>query len=122
MVRPQVLYVEDDELLRMVTTMALEDAGFEVVQACDGTVARHLLSRRAYAHVLSDVSMPGGVSGVAVATEALHRNPACRVVLVSGHPESEHGTLPTGIRFLHKPYRMNQLTAALAAPVAAPGQ
>ena len=32
MVRPQVLYVEDDELLRTVTTMALEDAGFEVVQ------------------------------------------------------------------------------------------
>ena len=33
---PKLLYVEDDSLLRTVTSMALEDAGYEVVEAHDG--------------------------------------------------------------------------------------
>ena len=39
----RLLYVEDDPLLRTVTTMALEDAGYEVVLAEDGREALRLL-------------------------------------------------------------------------------
>lgn len=111
---PRLLYVEDDELLQMVTTIALEDAGFEVIQASDGQSARELLAAHAgFDYVVSDISMPGGVTGVDVAQAALQARPSCRTVLISGYALAQLPALPDNTRFLEKPYHVRDLLAAL---------
>ncbi len=77
----RLLYVEDDALLRTVTAMALDDAGYEVVEAHDGRQALQLLSDQGgFDYVVSDISMPGGVSGLEVARAAQQVRPGCRAI------------------------------------------
>ncbi|GAB3505230.1 response regulator [Pseudoxanthomonas daejeonensis] len=111
---PRLLYVEDDELLQMVTTIALEEAGFEVTQASNGHSARELLAaNEGFDYVVSDISMPGGVTGVDVAEAALQARPSCRTVLISGYALAQLPTLPANAQFLEKPYHVRDLLAAL---------
>jgi two-component system cell cycle response regulator CpdR len=110
----RLLYVEDDELLKSVTMMALEDAGYEVTHARDGKEAKAFLAGGdAFDCIVSDISMPGGVSGVEVANEARRMRPACRTVLVSGYARSQLPALPEGVVFVEKPYHIGQLVDAL---------
>ncbi len=62
----RILYVEDDALLRMATVLALKDAGFDVLQAANGIQAQAELASGRFDCVISDISMPGGVSGIEV--------------------------------------------------------
>ena len=111
---PKLLYVEDDSLLRMVTTMALEDAGFEVVEAHDGRQARQLLDAHGgFDYVISDISMPGGVSGLEVAQAAQQARPGCRAVLVSGYATAQLPPLPGSVVYLSKPFRVQDLIRTL---------
>jgi len=110
----RLLYVEDDELLMSVTLMALEDAGYEVTHVSDGRQAKAVLAGDdPFDCVVSDISMPGGVSGVEVADEARRRRPSCRTVLVSGYARTQLPPLPEGVVFVEKPYRIGQLVGAL---------
>jgi two-component system cell cycle response regulator CpdR len=110
----RLLYVEDDELLKSVTIMALEDAGYEVTHARDGREAKAILAGgAAFDCIVSDISMPGGVSGVEVAEEARRRRPDCLTVLVSGYARAQLPPLPEGVIFVEKPYHIGQLMGAL---------
>ena len=111
----RLLYVEDDPLLRTVTTMALEDAGYEVVLAEDGREALRLLEEHGgFDFVVSDISMPGGVSGLDVAQAARKSRPGCRMVLMSGYATSQLPALPDDALFMTKPFRVPELLAMLA--------
>ncbi|CAH2604540.1 Histidine kinase [Rhodovastum atsumiense] len=82
----QVLLVEDDQEVLDALQFALIDAGFQVVPARDGADALSVLqSGRHLDVVLSDVVLPGGVSGVDVAREARRLQPELPVLLTSGH-------------------------------------
>ena len=108
----RLLYVEDDPLLRTVTTMALEDAGYEVVLAEDGREALRLLEEHGgFDFVVSDISMPGGVSGLDVAQAARQSRPGCRMVLMSGYATSQLPALPDGLQ-LHEHQAMAWVTPA----------
>lgn len=109
----KILYVEDDALLRMVTALALKDAGFEVLEAANGVLAQAELASGRFDCVISDISMPGGVSGIEVARTAHALNPACVTVLLSGYALSQLPPLPSTARFLSKPYRMHDLLGTL---------
>lgn len=112
----RLLYVEDDELLKSVTIMALEDAGYEVTHARDGKEATEILAGGDWFDcVISDISMPGGVSGVDVVDAARRSHPTCRTVLVSGYARSQLPPLPAGVVFVEKPYHIRQLMGALAS-------
>lgn len=109
----KILYVEDDALLRMVTMLALKDAGFDVLEAADGIQAQAELAVRRFDCVISDVSMPGGVSGIEVARTAQATNPGCVTILLSGYALSQLPPLPPTARFLSKPYRIHELLVTL---------
>ena len=112
---PRLLYVEDDMLLRTVTTMALDDAGYEVVEAHDGRQALELLEDQGgFDYVISDISMPGGVSGLEVARAAQHARPGCRTILVSGYASMQLPALPDSVAYLGKPFRVHELIDKLA--------
>lgn len=109
-----VLFVEDEDDLRFIMHDALADHGYEVTMARNGREALdELHGERSFSHVVTDVSMPEGVSGLAVAAEALLQDPQPRVVVASGYQRSQLEHLPDGARFLSKPYRIRQLLAVL---------
>lgn len=119
MSQQHVLLVEDEGDLRHLIKAALSGLGFAVTAAKNGVEAlQHLRGPHAFTHVVTDVKMPDGVSGLDVAHEALQLSPQIGVVVVSGYQRSQLPPIPDPIVFLPKPYRMSQLLTALAKPAA----
>lgn len=109
-----LLFVEDEDDLRTVVVEALSNQGFTVTAASDGHEAiAQLRGETKYAVVVTDVSMPGGVSGLDVAAEVAVAQPSACVLVVSGLQRSQLPPIPARVRFLPKPYRFNQLIAAI---------
>ncbi|MBI3201992.1 MAG: GAF domain-containing protein [Myxococcales bacterium] len=105
--RENVLLVEDDQAVRLVTARALGLAGYRVTQAGSPAEALALLEGAPELDLLiADLVMPGG-SGVQVAEAFLVRYPRLRVLYVSGHAgQVLDGLIGTGKapEFLPKPY------------------
>jgi signal transduction histidine kinase len=107
-----VLFVEDDPLVRDVVGPALKASGFHVVVARDGEEAVDLLQAgKHFDLLLSDIVMPGRVSGIDLAEFVRQRFPAIRVLLATGYSDRRI-SLP-GIRILAKPYNVADVVDAL---------
>ncbi|MGO1718575.1 MAG: response regulator [Luteimonas sp.] len=110
----RVLLVEDEAALLMLVGDALEDLGFDVSAVNNGRVAMEALGGgERFDYVVSDISMPEGVSGLDIAQRAMDADPDASVILVSGLSLSQLPPLPEGARFLPKPYRISQLLELL---------
>src|SRR5471032_610776 len=80
-----VLLVEDEALIRMSTAVALEDAGFHVLEARDSAEALGILARYDdIAIVVTDVRMPGAMDGLGLVAQLRRDHPAIRALMVSG--------------------------------------
>jgi len=110
--RANVLYVEDEELVRRVGERALARAGFAVSTAQTAAEARQLADRARPDVLVTDVVLPGGVDGITLAEGLRARWPSLPVLLVSGYSEREP---PDWAPLLAKPFEPNQLAAAVAA-------
>ena len=110
-----VLLVEDEDGVRRATQRILEEAGFEVVVAKNGQQALELFGDGVDV-LLTDVVMPGGMSGPDLAEHCRLRRPDLPVVLASGHSRdhlSRRGPLPPGTQLLHKPFTSDALVDAV---------
>jgi FixJ family two-component response regulator len=68
--------------------------------------------------LLTDVIMPGAMTGRDVAEHALKVRPGVRVLFTSGYADASvmrNGLVKAGARFLAKPYRGGDLAAAVRA-------
>ena len=108
-----ILFIEDEEALRALIADSLVDEGHQVAVAAEGNEATRLLASSTYDVVISDVSMPGDVSGLDLAEIIEARYPQTQVILVSGHARTQLPSIPATTQFLPKPYRLSQLLALL---------
>ncbi len=100
-----VLVVEDEPLVRALTVDALEDEGFEVIEAPTGDQALRVLKARSDVDVvLTDVDMPGSIDGFQLARMARTMFPHVVVIVVSGGVRSGFTGLAPDARFVPKPY------------------
>jgi PAS domain S-box-containing protein len=106
-----VLVVEDDADVRRITVNQLKSLGYQVVEAEHGTAAMAVLAGdQAVDLLLSDVVMPGGMSGHDVAREALALRADLKVLLISGYTDARSNGGPAGSpALLRKPYRKAEL-------------
>ena len=112
--RPVVLVVEDDTLLRMHASEMIEEAGFEVLEAPNADEAIRLLETRLdIAVVFTDIDMPGSMNGLKLAHAVANRWPPIRIVATSGHFQMRDGDLPEGGLFIAKPYLSQQILSTL---------
>lgn len=112
--RQVVLVVEDEILIRMNATAMVEDAGFEAIAASDADEAIRILeSRSDIRAVFTDVHMPGSMDGIRLASVVRNRWPPVALLVTSGQTNVPDGDLPTGGRFLKKPYAPVQIETAL---------
>ena len=112
-----VLVVEDDEDVRQIAVGLLHDRGYQVVEASNGHEALRILQERPRFDVLcTDIVMPGGMSGMGLASAARDLHPSLRVLMTSGDAKgdpSDDFKLETGFAFLAKPYSGEQLSITL---------
>ena len=118
----RVLVVEDDPDVRGYIVQVLGQLGFEVVEAENANAAlEQLREDRDFDLLFSDMVMPGGLTGRDLAEEAKRLRPEMRILLTTGY--ADHPSLETAdtaeIAFLRKPYRREELIAALNATLAA---
>jgi PAS domain S-box-containing protein len=118
-----VLLVEDEEALLRSARRALEAFGYTVVTATNGEEGLRLLEARAgdFDLVLSDVVLPK-LGGRELYHQARERGITARFVFVSGYAEPEAlGELQSDpqVTFLHKPWTLDELRAALRQSLAA---
>jgi CheY-like chemotaxis protein len=113
-VKPVILIVEDEFLLRMDAVEILEDGGFEVIPAANADEAIAILSARSDIHlVFTDIQMPGSMDGLKLARFVRDRWPPIKIVATSRHVQAAEKDLPAGSVFLPKPYRGAELIATL---------
>lgn len=112
-----ILVVEDDPQVRRLTVTRLEDLGYQALAAENGADALEILrSNDRIALVLSDVVMPGGLTGFEVADQALKINPALKILLATGYAsggETAVNAARNRHTILRKPYRLHDLAKAL---------
>jgi len=108
----RVLVVEDDPAVRQVAVSTLKSLGFEVREAESGDAAAEMLKSDGEVQlVLSDIRMPGGLTGIDLARLVKREWPSVRVLLTTGYIDSE-GSVEDA-ELLHKPYRACDLAAKI---------
>jgi CheY-like chemotaxis protein len=108
-----VLVVEDNEALRKLVVMLLEQKGHHVLSASNGLEGLMVYSsyRARLDLVLTDIDMPQ-MNGTALAARIRALDPSRKILFMSGRPPEnpdELGDCP----LLSKPFRPDQLMAAV---------
>ncbi len=108
-----ILVVEDDVDLRRLTLRVLDSLGYHTVEAADGPAARQILEGSGRIDLLlSDVVLPGGMQGPALAEHALSMRPDLKVLFMSGYPRDavfRDGLLNNSMPLLTKPFPKAEL-------------
>jgi CheY-like chemotaxis protein len=119
-----ILVVDDEAAIREITRCTLEEAGYRVLTASDGTEAVVLLvqSKNDIKVVITDLSMPY-MDGPATIRALRKIDPLLRIIVSTGVSDSStnDGSLDSNVNaVLAKPYTadalLNTLTHVLLAP------
>jgi signal transduction histidine kinase/CheY-like chemotaxis protein len=118
-----ILVVEDDAAVRELCRQYLDEIGHECLVAASGEEALALFESAAdrIVAVLLDLSMPG-MDGVATFHQLTRRRPDLKVLMMSGFSESDAARRFPGakpVAFLHKPFRLADLSAKVRGLFAA---
>jgi CheY-like chemotaxis protein len=112
--RPVVLVVEDEILLRWATVSVIDETGFNAFEAGSAVEAISILERRSDVWaVVTDVQMPGSINGLKLAHLISTRWPKVKIIVTSGRLRLREDDMPTGGRYLHKPYDPSHLIGIL---------
>ncbi len=114
-----ILVVEDDAQVRLLAAASLKERGYAVTEATNGAEAITQLDTGPHFDlVLTDMVMPGALTGRDVAEHALKARPGVKVLFTSGYADASvmrNGVVQAGAKFLAKPYRGGQLAATVRA-------
>lgn len=118
---PVILVVEDETLIRMEASDFLTDAGYRVIAEVNADHALAVLNVRSDVEVLFvDISIPGTLTGSALARMVDLRWPGNGIIATSGRGRPAPGELPGRAFFLPKPYTPSALLDAVAAAPTSP--
>ncbi len=125
---PRILVIDDEEDICMLVTCTLEPLGYEVTESCDGLAAiaiyeAALRAGRPYHLVISDLTMPDGLSGAQTIARLRAIDPTVRAIVSSGYAND-----PVLSRFedygftgmIAKPYEIDALARKVAETLATP--
>lgn len=101
-----ILLVEDEDQIRRVATEVLEEAGYSVISASSADDALNKYSQASKINlVITDMVMPGGLSGEKLIEELHKTNPELPVLIMSGYAAQTS----TGYPLLAKPFSTSTL-------------
>jgi len=112
----RILTIEDDERIRSATRLALEDDGYEVVEAASGEQALDVFATTPADVVLIDVMLPG-MDGFDVC-RAIRRTSDVPIVMVTARTDTTDvvdGLEAGADDYVTKPFVARELTARIRA-------
>jgi DNA-binding response OmpR family regulator len=116
--------VEDDEEVRRSSVEALREIGYEVLEAGDAMDGVRLIVDQGGIDLLfTDVGLPGGVNGRALADAARSAQPGLKVLFTTGYTRNDiqhAGLLDHGVHFIAKPFSLDALAAKVREVLDAP--
>ncbi|MHC1724471.1 MAG: response regulator [Syntrophobacteraceae bacterium] len=111
----RILLVDDEQDIRDVIAMSLQDMGYDVMEAEDGEKALRIFHEQRPSIVITDIKMPG-MDGI----ELLHRikesRPETEVIMITGHGDMNLAVKSfrkDAIEFITKPISVIDLGNAL---------
>lgn len=112
-----VLVVEDDPGVRNYSTATLRDLGYCVFEAPDAAAALDIIGREPELRLLfTDIGLPGGMDGRALARCARQQRPDLKVLLTTAYPHidlEEQARTGQRLRLLAKPFTIAALGNAI---------
>ncbi|MGP0066587.1 MAG: sigma-54-dependent transcriptional regulator [Isosphaeraceae bacterium] len=90
--RFRILVVDDEPNIRSGLALALEEESYEVSTAENGAVAWDLFRRRPHQLVITDLKMPGAISGLDLVRDIKHGWPETLILVITAH-----GTIETAV-------------------------
>lgn len=116
-----ILVVEDDEQVRMLVTVVLEDLGYtaEVVEDADGAIPI-LASSKKIDLLITDVGLPG-LNGRQLAEIARQSRPTLPVLFMTGYAEKAQersAFLDNGMAMIAKPFLLDAFSEAVRSAMA----
>ena len=117
-----ILLVEDKPDMREIAVEMLADLGYRMLAAENGREALALLDDNpAIDLLLTDVIMPGGMTGPQLAQAACRRRPGLNVLYMSGYAETailQDGEAGPRGDLIGKPFRRTELASKVRAAIA----
>ena len=109
-----MLLVEDNPDVASVSASLLEQLGYTVRRVPDADTALREIERNSFDLVFSDIVMPGGMDGLALARRLRELRPELPILLATGYSDAAahvRGDFP----ILRKPYEIHQLSQAISS-------
>src|SRR3954469_5063843 len=95
--RFRILVVDDEPNIRSGLRLALEDQSYEVSTAGDVSEAWSLFRRRPHQLVITDLKMPGSLSGLDLVRDIKHGWPETLILVITAH-----GTIETAVEAMRR--------------------
>ena len=113
-----VLVLEDEADVRQTLCEQLHLLGYLTLEASNGEQAMHMLASSSEIDILiSDLMLPGGLSGVDVVNHALKHYPQLTILLISGQDlRPAHNPALPDVALLRKPFTRSELAQVLRHP------
>jgi putative two-component system response regulator len=111
------LVVDDERPVRELIARILDRHGYRSVVAASPEEAIAQVEREDFSVVLTDINMPGGISGLELIDELHARRPSLPIILVTGSSEEQnlHEALDRGAAgFITKPFKAHELCEKVA--------
>jgi PAS domain S-box-containing protein len=117
----RILVVEDNPLVGQMAATMLSSMGYSPVVVIDASSAIAELERpEPFSLLLTDILLPGGMTGIDLARQARRRWPDLPILFMSGFadPSLVPEDFGTTTRLLRKPFRLGQLSEAIVFALA----
>src|SRR5689334_6364785 len=119
----KIIIAEDEEDIRTILTITLEDAGHQITTAADGEECLRKYGGAVpgknagspFDLVILDYRMPKK-DGIEVAKEVLARFPSQRIIIATAHTKEIFSWVPKELHhleFLQKPFELDELIAVI---------
>ncbi|RYZ41897.1 MAG: PAS domain-containing sensor histidine kinase [Myxococcaceae bacterium] len=110
-----VVLVEDEPVVRALILEVLQEWGYQVREAEDGASGLSLLEALGHVDLLvTDIGLPGGMTGRQLAEAARRRRPDLKVLFMTGYAQAAAqatGFLEPGMEMVTKPVAMEVLVS-----------
>jgi two-component system, response regulator PdtaR len=101
-----ILVVEDDLMLSLDISVALNDEGYDVIAVAKADEAIKVLETpNDIRTIFTDIDLPGSMDGLKLAAAVRDRWPPIHIIVTTGMRAPNRDEMPANSMFIAKPYR-----------------